>query len=240
MDFEHQLQDLVERGYHGATFHQALTAPHPERTLVVTFDDGFRSVASLAEPILSRLGLVGTVFVVTSFLDGDRPLAWPGIDHWLGTPHEAELEPLSSAELDQLVAAGWEIGSHTRTHPRLTQLDDASLAAELRGSRERCERRLGRPCRSLAYPYGDVDERVVEAARGAGYESAAALPRRFEGGNRLQWPRVGVYFGDGRTRFRLKASPLVRRMRSSHAWDVLDSGRRALSRPAARRASGPS
>jgi peptidoglycan/xylan/chitin deacetylase (PgdA/CDA1 family) len=236
-ELERQLRALVERGYVGATFHEALTAPRSERTLAVTFDDGFRSVASRAAPIMSDLGLVGTVFVVTGYLAGDRPLAWAGTDHWLGSEHEPELEPLSPVELDGLVEAGWEIGSHTRTHPRLTRLDDASLAAELRGSRERCERRLGRPCLSLAYPYGDVDERVVAAARDAGYETAGALPRRFETRDTLSWPRVGVYFKDGSIQFKLKTSPAIRRLRSSPAWDALDALRRGASRRGSRPAS---
>ena len=55
-------------------------------------------------------------------------MAWPGIDQWLGGPHEAELMPMSWDELRRLAEAGWEIGSHSRTHPMLTQLDDQSVA----------------------------------------------------------------------------------------------------------------
>ena len=73
--------------------------------------------------------------------------------------------------------AGWEVGSHTRSHPRLSQVeDDAELADELEGSRRVCEERLGRPCQSIAYPYGDHDERVVAAAGRAGYRYGLTLP----------------------------------------------------------------
>ena len=58
-------------------------------------------------------------------------MAWPGIDQWLGGAHEAELMPMSWDELGRLAEAGWEIGSHSRTHPQLTQLDDESVAHEL-------------------------------------------------------------------------------------------------------------
>ncbi len=61
-------------------------------------------------------------------------------------------------DLRQLTDVGWEIGSHTCTHPRLTRLDDAALCIELEGSRNDCLENIGR-CDSLAYPYGDVDER---------------------------------------------------------------------------------
>jgi hypothetical protein len=73
---------------------------------------------------------------------------------------------------------------------------------------------MGRPCRSIAYPYGDVDARVIEATRAAGYELAAALPKRHGSRDPLDWPRVGVYHGDDLRRFKLKVSPLLRRLRS--------------------------
>jgi peptidoglycan/xylan/chitin deacetylase (PgdA/CDA1 family) len=141
-------------------------------------------------------------------------MTWDGIDQWLGGPHEHELLCLGWPELRELADGGWEVGSHTRSHPRLTTVDDKRLGAELRDSRAACEEGMGRPCRSIAYPYGDVDARVIAAARAAGYELAAALPKRHGSTDHLDWPRVGVYHRDDLRRFRLKASPLLRRLRS--------------------------
>ena len=211
-----QLELLVKRGYRGVTFHEAVTAPPSGRSVAITFDDGFASVLELAFPILSSLGLVGTVFVVTDFVDDGQPLDWFEYAAWRGVD-ERELRSLSWAELDRLAAAGWEVGSHTRTHPRLPQIDDEALATELRGSRAACERRLERPCRSIAYPFGDVDDRVVAATRAAGYEAAAALPVGLQGGETLHWPRTGVYRKDSLRRFRLKISPTVFRLRRTLA-----------------------
>ena len=78
--------------------------------------------------------------------------------------------------LAELADAGWEVGSHTRSHPRLPQVDDAALARELGDSRELIAERLGRPCESIAYPYGDFDERVVRATAAAGYRPRARSP----------------------------------------------------------------
>ena len=72
---------------------------------------------------------------------------------------------------------------------------------------------LGRPCTSVAYPYGDVDARVIRAAAAAGYEAGAALPERQHPASALAWPRIGVYPVDVPWRFRLKSAPLVRRLR---------------------------
>ena len=219
---ESQLEFLVRRGYRGATFHQSIVAPPGSKTLAVTFDDGYRSVIELARPILSRLGLPGTVFVPSAFPGAVLPMAWPGIDQWLGGEHEHELALMSWAELRALAEEGWEVGSHTRTHPYLTRLDDEELREELEGSRSDCEGRVGTPCRSLAYPYGDHDERVVRAAGRAGYETAGTLPGRLHAPSPLRWPRLGVYQVDRGSRFRLKVLPAARRVRSSRAAEVAE------------------
>jgi peptidoglycan/xylan/chitin deacetylase (PgdA/CDA1 family) len=210
--FRQQLELLLERGYRGATFHEAVASRPPGRTLVVTFDDAYLSVLELAYPVLSTLGLPATVFVVTEFADSGSPLRWPGIDHWHRSPHHPELRGLNWRQLADLADAGWEIGSHTCTHPRLTRLAPEALARELHDSREACERALGRPCRSLAYPFGDFNRRVTEAAAEAGYE-AAAIDDPGQPRDALAWPRIGIYHSDSMTRFRLKMSPTMRRLR---------------------------
>jgi peptidoglycan/xylan/chitin deacetylase (PgdA/CDA1 family) len=206
-----QLGVLVQRGYVGATFTEAVTAPPARKTLAVTFDDGFRSVFEYALPILSRHRLVGTVFVPTDYVGRDGPLDWPVLDQWIGGAHEHELTPMSWTEIGMLAAAGWEIASHTSSHRRLPRLDDESLRAELEGSRRECEERLGVSCRSIAYPYGEVDSRVMESARRAGYLAGAALPARIHRRHRFRWPRVGVWHNDPPRVFRTKASPIARR-----------------------------
>jgi peptidoglycan/xylan/chitin deacetylase (PgdA/CDA1 family) len=214
---QHQLRRLLSHGYRGATFAQALTAPSARRLVVVTFDDAYRSVFELALPILARLGLPGTVFVPTAFAGSEQPMAWPGIDHWLEGPHRDELVPMSWRELRELRGRGWEVGSHTVSHPRLTSLGDEELAREVGESRLACDEGIGARCASIAYPYGDVDSRVVAAARAAGYEFGAALPVRAHRPRPLEWPRVGVYHGDSGWRFALKASRAVRRVRATAA-----------------------
>jgi peptidoglycan/xylan/chitin deacetylase (PgdA/CDA1 family) len=227
---ESQLELLARRGYHGTTFSEAVKGTASGRAVVVTFDDAFRSVLTLAEPTLTRLGLVGTVFVPTDFPGAGRPLVWPGVDHWVGGSFEHELAPLSWEEVESLVERGWEIGSHTCSHPHLTALPDDALDEELERSRRECEQRLGRPCTSLAYPYGDYDERVIAAAGRAGYQCAGTLPGRLHPSRPLAWPRIGIYHADGDRRFRLKISPQIRELRASRAWMRLDAVRTRISR----------
>jgi peptidoglycan/xylan/chitin deacetylase (PgdA/CDA1 family) len=230
-ELRRQLEWLVGRGYRGVRFSEAVLDPPSGRSVAVTFDDAFCSVPEHAAPILAELGLVGTVFVPTAFASGNGPMAWPGTDRWLGGRYEGELAGMTWDELGNLAEAGWEIGSHTRTHPRLSQLGDTQLDEELAGSREDCERELGRPCPTLAYPYGDHDQRVVEAAERAGYAAAGTLPpTRLFGSGPLRFPRVGVYQRDLFWRFRAKASRPGRRLRASRLWTAWDRRRRPIGR----------
>lgn len=218
---QEQLSLLAARGYQARTFFDILTASDGGRYVAVTFDDAYRSVYELALPVLRAAGMPATVFVPTAVVGTGEPMSWPGIDHWLATPYAAELVGMSWEQLQELADAGWEIGSHSRRHARLTELGDAALAEELSSSRQDCETRLGRPCRTLAYPYGAVDERVVWAAEAAGYDAAGAPPLGLPGPRRLHWPRMAVYRRDDRRRFRAKVSPVVRRLWDSPAWGPL-------------------
>jgi len=215
-----QLDLLRERGYRGIPFSEAVLGPPPGRTVAITFDDGLRSVFERALPILSRFDWPATVFALTDFVGAPRPMTWPGVDAWLGGPHEGELTPLTWQQLGRLRELGWEIGSHTRTHARLTELGDAELERELGGSREELTDRFG-SCTSLAYPYGDHDERTIEAARRAGYSAAGTLPSRLHAASPLRFPRIGIHHADGSRRFALKLSPSLRKLRRTAVWDAM-------------------
>lgn len=212
--FARQLGLLRRLGYRGATFSEATSAPPGRRTVAVTFDDAYRSVAERARPVLDDLGWPATVFAPTDHIGTGRPMAWDGIEQWLGGPHEDGLLPMGWDDLRALADAGWEVGSHTCSHPHLTKLDDAALERELAGSREVLERELAAPCPAIAYPYGDVDDRVVAATGRAGYRGGAALPARWHERRPLEEPRVGVWHGEPLWRFAVKSAPPLRALRA--------------------------
>lgn len=216
--FESQMRTLTAHGRSSVTFTDAVVRPRA-KTVAVTFDDAFRSVLELAYPVLNRLGMVATVFVPTDWPSrSPEPMSWPGIDHWLEGPYRQENVPLDWDEVTWLADRGWEIGSHTCSHPHLPEVGDAQVDDELRRSKAVCAERLGRPCTAIAYPYGEYDARVLERARGCGYTAGCGLTARLKREGPLAEPRVGIYHPDDDRRFRIKVAPAVRLLRSSPVW----------------------
>lgn len=199
---EHQVKRLLARGY-AAVDAQGVLANRP-RTLHVTFDDAYRNVESVLG-VLERLAVPATIFACAGLAErGDR-FAVPELCARL-PQDEDELLTMSFDKLGELAERGVEIGSHTVSHPHLTELGDDELREEVRSSRERFEARLGRPCRFLAYPYGDHNARVQQATRTAGYAAAFTLEPPAGVYRPFALPRVGVHHKDTTLRFTVKTS----------------------------------
>ena len=155
-DFAAQMEWLKRHGFHAVTELQAFDALErgaalPPKPVMITFDDGYRDVLWNASPVLERLGLPATSYVITGRISGPDPsfLTW--------------------GELDVLEQRGVAIGSHTVSHLPLTQLGSDQALRELRDSRQALEYHLGHPVRWFAYPYGAEDSRIVALTAQAGY-----------------------------------------------------------------------
>jgi peptidoglycan/xylan/chitin deacetylase (PgdA/CDA1 family) len=201
-----QLTRLIKSGYKPATVADA--ARGGGELLHVTFDDAYKSVL-FAMPIFEELGIHATVFACSSFADSGATVAVPELRQEVAR-NPKELETLTWDELRELSERGVEIGSHTVTHPHLTATTDAELDWELVESKHRIEDEIGRPCRFLAYPYGEHDLRVREAAQAAGYEGAFALPMGTEWGDPFQISRIGIYRFDSFLWIGIKTSRFFR------------------------------
>jgi len=222
---ERHLRFLLGRGYRPVTLGSALRERPRGRTLAVSFDDALRSVLREAEPVLSRMQVPATVFVPTAYVTAQAPVAWEGMEKWRGTPYEQELACMTWEELRGLRDVGWEVGSHTRTHPDLRTLEDGAAAAEMTESRRECESEMQRSCELLAYPFSSYDGRVKRIAEASGYEAAAildsriAIPRQcvplLPDSDPFELVRTGVYRHDSWGRFLAKTSPAARRARST-------------------------
>jgi poly-beta-1,6-N-acetyl-D-glucosamine N-deacetylase len=226
--FGEHVRSLASGGYRGVTFLDAVVRRSSGKVVAVTFDDAHRSVHEHAWPVLRELGWPATVFVPTEHATQQTPMAWSGNEEWLDE-WEHELACMSWSELAELAAEGWEVGSHSRTHARLTRLSPADLRAELEDSRAEIQHRLGGGGDSIAYPYGDANDDVVAAASAAGYVAGAGAPPGLEEPVRpMRWPRVMLDRTHAGRRFSLRTDARVR-------WLARTVGARYLAR---RRAAG--
>jgi len=115
-------------------------------------------------------------------------------DHNLGWRRFAHLDWNQAAEL---VQAGWEIGSHGMTHRDLTRLSDSDLETELALSKAIIERRLGVQVKLISYPFGNVDQRVWQACKEAGYQAGFVMGRQYKDvSDEFSIRRQGVYLFD--------------------------------------------
>jgi peptidoglycan/xylan/chitin deacetylase (PgdA/CDA1 family) len=215
------LQALLLRGFRPGSL--ADTIDSRRRLLHVTFDDGYKNIA-LAIPILERLAIPATIFVCADYARDGRSLALPEFAE-RAAMYSGEVATMDWGDLRAVGERGIEIGSHTLTHPHLTELSDTELARELRESRTQLEDELGRACRYLAYPYGEVDDRVAAAAQSAGYDAGFILS--WAGRSRYALPRVGLYRNDTVLRVTLKTSPA----REVARWLGLTGSRRQTRLP---------
>lgn len=127
----------------------------------LSFDDAHRSWRDVAAPILLEMRVPAMFFLTSGFVGQPGNVTWQ--------------------DCRALVADGFDFGSHTVTHHRLADQDDASAAREIAGSRREIEDRLGVAIRDFAAPYGhpavDFGERDVRIAREAGYRSFSTTLR---------------------------------------------------------------
>jgi peptidoglycan/xylan/chitin deacetylase (PgdA/CDA1 family)/glycosyltransferase involved in cell wall biosynthesis len=157
--FERHIRWLARQGYEGVTLAQWTAwvrcgAALPRKPVVLTFDDAYAGIARFALPVLRAWNFRATVFVVTDRIG--RSSDWNGA---------CQAPLMDASQILSWAGQGFEFGSHSATHPDLTQLPDSALLAELRGSRESLQSLLGMPVESFAYPYGAHDERVRAAVR---------------------------------------------------------------------------
>jgi peptidoglycan/xylan/chitin deacetylase (PgdA/CDA1 family) len=134
--------------------------PLPRRGVVLTFDDGYTGIFRHALPVVRRFGWTATVFVPSRLIGQE---AGPGTTY--------PVAKMDLAQIRALVAEGWSIGSHTRTHADLTRVEEAVLSEEIIGSRQDLETDLGVPITTFCYPYGRFNATAAEVVSQAGYEA---------------------------------------------------------------------
>ncbi len=152
--FAAEMSALATGGYHTISQAQLFAALYhgaalPAKPVLVTVDDGYVDDVTQILPVLLRLHMIATFYVIT------------------GRIHEPGF--LSADQIRELDRAGMDVGDHTVSHADLPALSDAELVAQVAGSRAALERILGHTVQLFAYPFGAYDDRVVAEVRRAGY-----------------------------------------------------------------------
>ncbi|MGZ4482449.1 MAG: polysaccharide deacetylase family protein [Gaiellales bacterium] len=182
--FASQMRFLARHRFHPITLDRLYAAWHggaslPPKPIVLTFDDGFRSVYQFAVLVLRAHG-------------------WPAVLDLAVTHLHEGTWGLNRPEVMTMIRKGWELDSHTLTHQNLTALADAALRRETLGSRRLLRRLFGVPVRFLCYPAGEYDQRVIDAARAAGYIGGTTeLPGPATPGEWFTLPRIRAPDGGG-------------------------------------------
>lgn len=156
------------------------------RVVGITFDDGYQNNLTHALPVLEKNRFSSTCYAVSGQL-GKRNI-W---DENLGI---AQTQLMDQSEISAWVAAGQEIGSHTRHHIDLTEADDQSSKNEIVSGRYDLEAVLRQPVAHFCYPYGNFTAQHVDLLRTSGFSSATTTQRSRcrSGTDFLQLPRVPV------------------------------------------------
>ncbi|MEJ1962852.1 MAG: polysaccharide deacetylase family protein [Gammaproteobacteria bacterium] len=202
-DFARQMWCLKRLGLRGVSLGEGLwhlERGQSERVIALTFDDGYADNLQHAAPTLREFRFGATCFVVTGCV-GQHNL-------WDAAALQVRKPLMTANELRSWLAQGFEVGSHTRSHPRLDTLADESAEAEITGSRADLERICGVRADYFCYPYGAFDSRVARQVEAAGYRAAVTTERgpALAADDRFLLPRVSVSGRRGLLKFALKAT----------------------------------
>jgi peptidoglycan/xylan/chitin deacetylase (PgdA/CDA1 family) len=168
--FEEQMKYLKENGYRAITIDQLfnfleLKGQIPEKSILITIDDGFRSFYDIAYPILKRYGLPATVFIYTDFIGSSSAMSWE--------------------QLKELSQNGFNVQSQSKTHRDLTKIkDDESFQKYIRAIEEEIvwpmkliKKELNIDCKYMAYPYGGYNGLVILMLMKEGFRGAFTTKR---------------------------------------------------------------
>lgn len=162
--FEEHIASLAQQGYCSVDADQVFAfltqgKALPERPIMITVDDGWRSNIDIMLPILAKYDFRSTIFVTT------------GPEAWIFRKFQGLDRGLTADEVGDLHRRGVSIGSHTVTHPYLIEMNDAQIRREFLDSKHTLEAWTGAPCRFLSIPGNFYNPRIAQIARECGYEA---------------------------------------------------------------------
>lgn len=153
-----QFAYLKKRGYHTLTMEEYYdfikhNKPLPKKAIMLTFDDGYANNYTNLFPLLKKYNFKATVYVATAHIDNNPSY-------------------LNSKQIKEMSDSGILIGSHTVTHPHLSQLSKEEQKKEIEKSKEKLEEITGKPVEHFCYPYGDYNQNSIDLLRQEGFKTS--------------------------------------------------------------------
>ncbi|MEP7065899.1 MAG: polysaccharide deacetylase family protein [Gemmatimonadota bacterium] len=187
--FARQIERLARAGWRTIGLDEVIACAVGERVaapneLAITFDDGYRGLREHAFPVLEAHGFRSTCFVITEYAGR--------LNRWDVAYGGRRFAHLAWRDMRAWQGRGVEFASHTATHPRLTQLSDATVRDELAHSRRAIAAALGVETPAVSYPFGAAGPREERMAREAGYAAGYGIARRWVG-SAMSIARAPVY-----------------------------------------------
>ncbi len=175
--FEEQIKFLSEGGWHFFTMAELISqgTSLPEKSIAVTFDDGYEDNFTNALPILKKYDAKATIYLVVDRHNRE----WSSKRKKKNNNNELMLEPkLQDKHVRELIKSGLiEIGSHTFTHDNLPMLSKEQKEQEIIASREQLREVFNIECQSFCYPFGLYDEVDLKLVEQAGYSNATTVEK---------------------------------------------------------------
>ncbi len=160
--FARQMRTLYDQGFRAVSLSELLQVlqdkPGDQKTIAITFDDGFENLYEHALPILATYHFTATVFLVTDHCAKNNN--WPGQAARL-----PQLPLLRWSQIREMADLGIQFGAHTKTHPNLRRLSDVAAREEIIGSQKAIEDHIQHRVNTFAYPYGAFNSLTRDLVR---------------------------------------------------------------------------
>lgn len=195
--FKSQLKYLKDRNYQSLNSDELLLAiasdtPATQNQVVITFDDGFKTVYDYAFPAMQELGFKGIVCIYPAFIGSSQSMSWQ--------------------QLAELIKAGWSVECHSMSHSNLAskyqtpEIEAAFLKHEILDSRRIIETQLGNKVKFMVWPYGVYSDRTLALVREAGFAGAMTVDggANYKGMSPFQIKRQVIYSTDDMNKFMIR------------------------------------